>query len=70
MTVKQGQSVKKGQKIGTVGMTGSSLAPHLHYEILLGSRYLDPVAYVFGSVSPEEYTNMLYVAASTQQSMD
>lgn len=70
MNVKQGQTVRRGQKIGAVGMTGSSLAPHLHYEILLGGRYLDPVAYVIGSVSPEEYTNMLYVAASTQQSMD
>lgn len=70
MRVKQGQNVKRGERIAAVGMTGSSFAPHLHYEVLLGGKHLDPVNYIFGSVSPEEYTNMLYVAASTQQSMD
>lgn len=70
INVKQGQSVRKGDRIAAVGMTGSSFAPHLHYEVLFGGTPLDPVNYIFGSVSPGEYTNMLYVAASTQQSMD
>ncbi|MBO4611077.1 MAG: M23 family metallopeptidase [Bacteroidales bacterium] len=70
MNVKQGQNVRRGQKIGAIGMTGSSYAPHLHYEVLNGGELLDPINYIFGSVTPEEYTNMLYVAATTQQSMD
>ncbi|MBO4605486.1 MAG: M23 family metallopeptidase [Bacteroidales bacterium] len=70
MRVKQGQTVRKGERIGEIGMTGSSFAPHLHYEVLYGGQPLDPVNYIFASVTPEEYTNMLYVAASTQQSMD
>ncbi|MBP5571335.1 MAG: M23 family metallopeptidase [Bacteroidales bacterium] len=70
MKVKQGQNVRRGERIGEVGMTGSSFAPHLHYEVLYGGTPLDPINYIFGSVTPEEYTNMLYVAAATQQSMD
>ena len=41
-TVARGDSVAEWQKIGTVGSTGFSTAPHLHYEIRLLGRALDP----------------------------
>ena len=68
--VQQGQSVKKGREIGTVGMSGNSYAPHLHYEVRRDSLVLDPLSYIFASVTPEEYSNMVYMAAYTRQSMD
>ena len=68
--VSKGQSVKAGQQIGTVGMSGRAFAPHLHYEILKDGKTLDPVNYFFASVSPSEYLNMLYMSANTQQCMD
>ena len=46
VSVKVGQTVAKGQQVGTIGSTGSSTGPHLDYDILLGgtsrSHSLDP----------------------------
>lgn len=70
VSVRRGASVSRLDQIGTVGMTGKAFAPHLHYEVRQGDYILDPVHYLFGSVSPEEYANMLYMAVNTMQSMD
>lgn len=40
--VKKGERVKQKQKIGTVGSTGYSTAPHLHYEFLLDGVHRNP----------------------------
>jgi murein DD-endopeptidase MepM/ murein hydrolase activator NlpD len=68
--VSQGQNVRKGAKIGTAGMSGNAYAPHLHYEVWRDSTLLDPLNYIFASVKPEDYTNMVYMARHTKQSMD
>jgi len=41
-----GQTIKKGEIVGTVGNTGKSSAPHLHYEIMMDSVYYDPIQFV------------------------
>ncbi|MBQ0078186.1 MAG: M23 family metallopeptidase [Bacteroidales bacterium] len=68
--VSVGQKVLNGSFLGTAGMSGSAYAPHLHYEVLRYGEPLDPVGYIFASVLPEDYTNMLYMAINTEQSMD
>ena len=68
--VKDGQKVRKGQLIGVTGMSGDAFAPHLHYEVLLDGRPLNPANCIFASVSPEEYSNMLYMSVYTKESMD
>lgn len=68
--VKKGRKVKKGSKIGYVGVSGNSFAPHLHYEVVRDTTVVDPVNYFFASVTPDEYVNMLVMSASTGQSMD
>ena len=68
--VGRGRKVKKGTRIGYVGVSGNSFAPHLHYEIIRDTVVVDPVNYFFVSVDPDEYVNMLVMSASTGQSMD
>jgi hypothetical protein len=66
----QGRTVKRGQKIGTVGISSTTFAPHLHYEVLKGGKVLDPVHFLFASTDPDEYAKMLYMSVSTRQSLD
>ncbi len=69
-TVPKGRKVKKGQQIGTVGISTSAPAAHLHYEVLYRGTVLDPVNYLFASVTPDDYAKMLYMSVRTSQSMD
>ena len=68
--VSQGQTVPVGKKIASVGFSGNSLVPHLHFEVLKDGQYRDPVHYFFASVTPSDYANMLYMSVNTGQSMD
>jgi len=44
--VTQGQTVTKGQSLGEMGSTGRSTGSHLHYEVRIGGRRLNPLNYV------------------------
>ena len=40
--VKQGDQISQGQEIAEVGTTGNSTGPHLHFEIRISERTIDP----------------------------
>ena len=42
MLVKSGHKVLKGQMIGTIGMTGSTTGPHLHFEVIANALHKNP----------------------------
>ncbi len=44
--VELGQEVKKGQKIGEIGSSGTSTGPHLHYEVFQAGENVNPQDYV------------------------
>jgi len=51
--VTKGQWVNKNQLIGTVGNTGFSTGPHLHYEIHKNNNPRDPLGYFYVSIGEE-----------------
>ncbi len=67
---KRGQKVKRGEVIGYVGNTGKSTGSHLHYEVFKGRKRLDPIYFFYNDLTPEQYQQILKLAASRNQSFD
>lgn len=70
VTVKVGDKVSRGQIIGTVGNTGTSTAPHLHYEVIHNNKKVNPISYCMDGLSAEEYQSLVDAAAKINQSFD
>ncbi len=68
--VRRGQRVGRGEVIGTVGNTGVSTGPHLHYEVRKNDRPVNPMNFYYGNLTPEEYDTMFNMSTLENQSLD
>lgn len=46
INVTEGEEISKGDPIGTVGSSGRSTAPHLHFEVIESGKHVDPMKFI------------------------
>ena len=56
--------------IGTVGSSGGSVAPHLHYEVMDKGEHVDPVTYFMEGITSKQYHQLLERSKTQNQSLD
>ncbi len=62
--VRTGQRLKRGEVLGTLGSTGRSTGPHLHYEIRKNGRPVNPMYFFYDNLTPVEYTQLAQQATA------
>ncbi|CDN31360.1 Cell wall endopeptidase, family M23/M37 [Mucinivorans hirudinis] len=68
--VTNGQRVKRGEVIAFSGNSGLSFAPHLHYEVRLRGKAVDPLDYFFLDVDVSSIERLRKTAAAGMQAFD
>jgi murein DD-endopeptidase MepM/ murein hydrolase activator NlpD len=68
--VKIGQELKKGNQLGVIGSTGTSTAPHCHYEVRYKGSPINPINFCLDNLSPSEYQELVKLSEQQNQSLD
>jgi murein DD-endopeptidase MepM/ murein hydrolase activator NlpD len=70
LKVRTGQKVKKGSTIAIMGMSGGSIAPHVHYEVLKDGHQIDPMKVLVEGLGSDQFNLMAKAASQPNQSLD
>jgi murein DD-endopeptidase MepM/ murein hydrolase activator NlpD len=70
LKVYYGQRVARGQVIGTVGSSGGSIAPHLHYEVTKNGNNVNPANYIISGLTSNQYRTLVDNGKKVNQSLD
>jgi murein DD-endopeptidase MepM/ murein hydrolase activator NlpD len=70
INVVEGQKVSRGDIIGKLGNTGRSTGTHLHYEVRINDKPVDPINFYFNDITAEEYDLMILALSKRRIPMD
>jgi murein DD-endopeptidase MepM/ murein hydrolase activator NlpD len=70
MLVKVGQKIKKGDVIARMGVSGGSIAPHVHYEVLKDGKNIDPLKIMVEGIGSNQFDLLATAARQLNQSLD
>jgi len=70
ISIREGQAIKKGQALGSVGSSGGSIAPHLHYEVINQGKNVDPVKFIVTGIEAKQYEVLVNNSKKQNQSLD
>ena len=70
ISINKGDIVVKGQSLGTVGSSGTSTAPHLHYEVRFNGKSVNPIDFCMDDLTPLEYQELVEKAEKENQYFD
>lgn len=70
ITVRSGQLVDEGAVIGYAGTSGSAVAPHVHFEVLVNERPVNPMLLLVKGFSAHTYARLLEESNARNQSLD
>jgi murein DD-endopeptidase MepM/ murein hydrolase activator NlpD len=67
--VRQGQRIEKGDAIALIGISGGSIAPHVHYEVLKDGRHIDPMRVLVEGVGSSQFHTLARAAGNPNQTL-
>ncbi len=68
--VSDGDEIKRGQIIGYVGDTGTSVGAHLHYEVLYKGNAVNPINFFQRDLNNKEYERLIELGSRSVSSLD
>jgi murein DD-endopeptidase MepM/ murein hydrolase activator NlpD len=68
--INAGDKVKRGQVIGYVGSTGTSVSSHLHYEVLFNGQHTNPINFFQRDLNNKEYEKLIEIGSQQDHPLD